>query len=112
MEENRSDSCQQVKSPFLKFLQGTVRFLDLSVKEPDYPKFPQGTVVRFPYLSVGEPDHPRKRPRLIFKVSPPILPANIAWLHALIAFTVLLPFVTKHALRLAEVNGNHSKVVF
>ena len=59
VEENRSDSCQQVKSPFLKFLQGTVRFFDLSVKEPDYPKFPQGTV-RFPYLSVGEPDQPPK----------------------------------------------------
>ena len=67
VEENRSDNSQQVKSPFLKFPQGTVRFLDLSVKEPDYPKFPQGTVVRFPYLSVGEPDHPRKRPKLIFQ---------------------------------------------
>ena len=49
---------------------------------PLFLKFPQETILgRF------------------FKVLAPLLPANIAWLHALVAFTVLLPFVTNHALR-------------
>ena len=37
-------------------------------------------------------------------MSPPILPANIAWLHALITLAVVLPFITKHALRSIKSN--------
>ena len=39
---------------------------------------------------------------LISKVAPPLLPSNIAWLHLAIAFTIVLPFITKHALRWAK----------
>ena len=44
-------------------------------------------------------------------MSPPILPANIAWLHALITLAVVLPFITKHALRLTEGNGDPVVIV-
>ena len=48
----------------------------------------------------------------IFKAPPPLLPSNIAWLHLAIAFTIVLPFITKHALRWTKGIGDPSIFFF
>ena len=48
----------------------------------------------------------------ISKAPPPLLPSNIAWLHLAIAFTIVLPFITKHALRWTKGIGDPSIFFF